>query len=78
MKIISLLPILMLMSCGKVEVEHKGQVDVNVKFDLGQITTYFAAQCKRDLPSTATPEEITDCTNAGLADFLSLVEQLNK
>ena len=78
MKILMLLiPLLLLAQCGKINVEVGGipkKIEVEHSVSLQEVEGYFEATCKEELGSTATPEEITSCTNTKLGNFLLFLE----
>lgn len=63
-----------LCACGKVEVEQQGKFEgvVYHKIDLGDIKFYFEFKCNEEIQNP-TPEEITQCVNERMADFLDKV-----
>lgn len=77
---VNILLILMLIvsSCGKIKVQHevKGNVqgDINhtVKFTLDEITNVFYQQCLQENP-TFTEEQLIECRNQKLEDFLNII-----
>lgn len=64
-------------SCGgKYELEVT-PVNVNVRhsFDLTEILLAFKSQCRRELGPTATADEVDDCAQAKVAQFIQDISE---
>ena len=71
----SILGLLMLTSCA--QVEHKGEVNVNVEIDFTELEKYFEPICRDELPDTATDEQIEDCINEKIGVLLDLLTHVS-
>lgn len=71
----SFLGLLILVSCA--QVEHKGEVDVNVSLDLTELEKYFEPVCREELPETVTDEQVEDCINEKIGSLLELLSQIS-
>lgn len=83
MRVKLLIILVLLTSCGKIKVQHevKGNVqgDINhvVQFSLDEIKDVFYQQCKADNP-TYTEEELQDCKNEKIEEFLNYFNEGNQ
>jgi|AACY02.5.fsa_nt_gi hypothetical protein len=71
----SFLGLLILVSCA--QVEHKGEVDVNLTLDFEELEKYFDPICRDELPPTATDEQIEACVNEKIGVLLEALIQIS-
>lgn len=62
---------------GCAQVEHKGEVDVNMTIDFTELEKYFDPICRDELPKTATEEQIQDCVNEKIGVLLEALVQIS-
>lgn len=70
-----ILGLLIFVACA--QVEHKGEVDVNMTLDFTELEKYFQPICKQELPETATDEQIENCVNEKIGVLLEALIQIS-
>lgn len=69
-----ILGLLTITACA--QIEHSGEVDVNVNLDFTELEKYFEPICRDELSSTASDEEVQNCVNEKIGQFMEFLSKI--